>query len=61
MSTSIFVRMSAEAALEDLAENSEADTAPFWRILKSNDKISKRLNVDGDWIDLRRTEEGLTI
>ena len=60
MSTSIFVRMSAEAALEDLAEDSDANPAPFWRILKSDDKIAKRLNIDSDWIDLRRTEEGLT-
>jgi len=60
MSTSIFVRMSAEAALEDLAENSETDTAPFWRIIKSKDKIAKRLNIDPNWIDLRRAAEGLT-
>jgi len=60
MSTSIFIRMSAEAALEDLAENSEANTAPFWRVLKSDDKIAKRLDIDPNWIDLRRTEEGLT-
>lgn len=60
MSISIFVRMSAEAALEDLAENSETDTAPFWRIIKSKDKIAKRLNIDPNWIDLRRAAEGLT-
>lgn len=59
MSTAIFVRMSAEAALEDLAENNEAEVAPFWRILRSGDKISKRLNLDPDWIDLRRQSEGI--
>jgi len=55
-----YIRTIPYAALEDLAENSETDTAPFWRIIKSKDKIAKRLNIDPNWIDLRRAAEGLT-
>lgn len=54
MSTSIFVRMSAEAALEDI----EADIAPFWRVITSKDKMAKKLNLpDPTWLDDKRASE----
>ena len=60
VSTAIFTRMSAEAALEQLAEGASPDeVAPFWRILRPDDKIAKRLDVGGEWIAQRRALEGL--
>ena len=58
MSTSIFVRISAEAALEELAEGAPLDdVAPFWRVLTSADKITKKLTVDPAWVDQQRALE----
>jgi len=58
MSTSIFVRMVAEAALEDLAEGKPvSEISPFWRVITSEDKIAKRLNLDPAWIDEQRALE----
>lgn len=58
MSTSIFVRMVAEAALEDLGDNKAvSEVSPFWRILTSDDKIAKRLAIDPAWIDEQRQLE----
>ncbi len=60
VSTAIFVRMSADAAIEQLeAGQSAEDVAPFWRILRPTDKIATRLKIDPDWIAARRTLEGL--
>ena len=58
MSTSIFVRMVAEAALEALGDNKTvSEVSPFWRILTSEDKIAKRLTIDPAWIDEQRQLE----
>lgn len=58
MSTSIFVRMSAEAALEDLADGKPvSDVAPFWRVITSEDKIARKLALDPAWIDEQRSLE----
>lgn len=60
MSTSIFVRMVAEAALEDLQDGkSVSEVSPFWRVITSKDKIAKRLNLDPAWIDEQRSLESL--
>ena len=58
MSTSIFVRMSAEAAIEDMeAGSSVNDITPFWRVVGPEDKIAKKLSVDADWIGHQRETE----
>ena len=60
MSTSIFVRMVAEAALEDLQDGKTvSEVSPFWRVINSTDKIAKRLNLDPAWIDEQRSLESL--
>ena len=60
MSTSIFVRMVAEAALEDLSDGKTvSEISPFWRVIASDDKIAKRLNLDPAWIDEQRSLEAL--
>lgn len=58
MSTSIFIRMVAEAALEDIAEGKTvSDVSPFWRVITSQDKMTAKLNVDPAWIDEQRSLE----
>lgn len=58
LSTSIFVRMVAEAALEDLAEGKPVSVvSPFWRVITSGDKIAKKLDLDPAWIDAQRALE----
>lgn len=58
MSTSIFVRMVAEAALEDIADGKTvSEVSPFWRMITSKDKMAKKLNVDPAWIDEQRALE----
>ncbi len=59
VSTSFFIRISAEAAIEDLeAGVKREDVAPFWRLLDSKDKIAKRLPLpDPTWLDDRRAME----
>ena len=58
MSTSIFVRMVAEAALEDLADGkSVSEVAPFWRMITGQDKMVGKLNLDPSWIDEQRALE----
>lgn len=60
MSTSIFVRMVAEAALEDLSDGKTvSEVSPFWRVITSQDKIAKRLNLDPAWIDEQRSLESV--
>jgi hypothetical protein len=61
VSTAIFIRMSAESALEELAEGvAIADVAPFWRLVAPDSKIAKRLSVDSEWISLQRDSEAET-
>ena len=58
MSSAIFVRMVAEAALEDLADGKQvSEIAPFWRMITSRDKMVKKLKIDPDWIDQQRAME----
>ena len=58
VSTAIFLRVAAEAALEKLATGAEVrDITPFWRVVAPGDKIGSRLPIDRQWLDQRRAEE----
>ena len=58
VSTSFFVRMVAEAALEDIADGKPlSEVAPFWRLISSEDKIAGRLPTDPEWLDQQRAME----
>jgi hypothetical protein len=62
VSTSFFIRLVAEAALEDLAEGKPmAEVTPFWRLISSSDRIASRLPTDPSWLDQQRRieQEGL--
>ena len=58
VSSAIFIRISAQAAIDDLDQGKTIkEVTPFWRLLTSKDKISKKLNIDGKWLDLQRELE----
>ena len=62
VSTAIFTRMSAEAAIEDMEGGADAgEVTPFWRVLRGSDKIARRLKLDPLWIDNQRAAEGLPV
>ena len=59
VSTAIFLRVVAEAALEHLEQGAKtADITPFWRVVAPGDKVSARLPIDQKWLEARR-QEGL--
>ena len=58
VSSAIFIRISAESAIIDLENGkSTSEVTPFWRLLTSKDKITKRLNIDPEWLDSQRHSE----
>lgn len=57
-STSIFIRIAAQAAIDELNEGATTDTiTPFWRILCSTDKPTQKLTIDAEWLDHQRKFE----
>lgn len=58
VSTAIFVRICAEAALEALERGDDGSTiTPFWRVVAPDDKVAGKLNVDSEWIRHQRERE----
>ena len=58
VSTSIFVRIASEAALEALETGTPvSEITPFWRVVGPDDKIAAKLNVDKAWIANQRALE----
>ena len=58
VSTAIFLRVVAEAALEHLEQGAKtADITPFWRVVAPGDKVSARLPIDQKWLEARRQRE----
>lgn len=58
VSTAIFARIAAEAAIEEMGNGIPVDKIiPFWRIVSSEDKMAKKLAVDAEWIDSQRQAE----
>lgn len=58
VSTAIFVRISAEAAIEAMEQGADVDdVTPFWRVIAPDDKVAGKLNVDSDWIRHQRESE----
>ena len=58
VSTAIFLRVVAEAALEHLEQGAKTeDITPFWRVVAPGDKVSARLPIDQKWLEARRQEE----
>jgi hypothetical protein len=59
LSTSVFLRIVAEAAIEELESGFEVEkVAPFWRVLSSGERLVKKLAFPPEMIDsLRRLED----
>ena len=58
VSTAIFLRVVAEAALEQLEQGATtADITPFWRVVAPGDKVSARLPIDQKWLEELRAAE----
>jgi hypothetical protein len=58
VSTAIFVRMTAEAAWEDISAGvPTAKVSPFWRAIEPDSRIAKKLPVDSAWIAHQRAVE----
>jgi hypothetical protein len=57
-STAIFLRICAEAAIEQMnAAGSALSVAPFWRVIKPQSTIAGKLPLDPDWIAHMRASE----
>ena len=58
LTTAIFLRLVAEAALEQLESGSEIENVtPFWRVVAPGDQVSSRLPVNRQWLERRRNDE----
>jgi len=58
VSTSIFIRISAEAALEEIETGKKiSEVIPFWRVVEPESKIASKLPVDSKWIAHQRNVE----
>jgi 6-O-methylguanine DNA methyltransferase, DNA binding domain len=58
VSTAIFLRISAEAAIEQMNSGKSASAvAPFWRVVAPDSTIAGKLSIDKRWIALQREAE----
>jgi hypothetical protein len=58
VSTSIFLRISAQAAIEKMKAGATVeDVSPFWRVIESGSTIAGKIDIDGQWIDHQREVE----
>lgn len=57
-STGIFLRILAEAALEDMNAGAPADAvAPFWRVVDPDSPLATKLTCGPDFVRRKRREE----
>jgi hypothetical protein len=58
ISTSIFARIAAEAALEETTAGVPlSDVTPFWRVIEEEGTVAKRLSCGPDFIRRQRAAE----
>ncbi len=58
VSTSIFLRIVAQEAMNALAEGrGRGEVTPFWRVIDPGSKIADRLGLDKEWIEHQRALE----
>jgi len=59
-STSIFVRIVAEAALEEIAAGRPpAEATPFWRLVEPGSKLAAKLSCGPEFVAIQRAAEGI--
>ena len=60
MTSSIFARIVAEAALEEIEFGKPADKVPaFWRLIDEKSPIARKLSCGSAFVAKKRKEEGL--
>ncbi|MGB0896372.1 MAG: hypothetical protein ACPGU9_00990 [Flavobacteriaceae bacterium] len=60
VTSSIFLRIVAKAALEELEQGkTQEDITPFWRMMTPDDKIAQKLSCGVDFIKNQRRKEGI--
>jgi hypothetical protein len=60
VSTAIFLRVVAEAALEQLDKGTSVESiTPFWRVVDPADKVAKKLTCGPDFVKAQRAREGI--
>ncbi len=60
VSTAIFLRVVAEAALEQLEKGASVESiTPFWRVVDPADRVAKKLTCGPDFIKAQRAREGI--
>ncbi len=58
VSTAIFLRISAQAAIEKMKAGATVeDVSPFWRVIEAGSTIAGKIDIDGQWIDHQRELE----
>lgn len=58
VSTSIFLRIVAEAAWDEIVAGASAsDVAPFWRVVEPDSPLAKKLRCGPQWIAQQRAAE----
>lgn len=58
LSTGIFARIAAEAALDDLNAGASLDSiTPFWRVIEPKSPLAKKLSCGPDFVAERRAAE----
>ena len=59
VTTGIFLRIVAEAALEEHAQGKSANRlTPFWRVISNDSALAKKLSIDAKQIDIIKKMAG---
>jgi hypothetical protein len=62
LTASLFARIAAEAALEDMAQGRQlAETTPFWRLIDPDSAVGKKLSCGSEFIRRMRMTEASTV
>jgi len=62
VTTGIFLRIVSEASYEEYQSSNDLETiAPFWRIVKINSNLARKLTCGIDFIAKRQTEENIIV
>ena len=59
LTTGIYLRIVAEAALEKSAQGMKDAITPFWRVISPDDKIAEKLSCGIEYIQNVRKKEGI--
>lgn len=60
MTSSIFARIAAEAAIEEMEDGKPADKiTPFWRLIDEKTPIAKKLSCGAAFVAKMRRQEGI--